>query len=75
MKELSFILFTESSNIEDIPYVSGGFGDIFQAQMIETQKSVIVKKIKNVKFVHFIQETKIHQYLMLGQYVPVVYVD
>ena len=75
MKELSFILFTESSSIEDIPYVSGGFGDIFQAQMIETQKSVIVKKIKNVKFVDFIRETKIKQYLMLGQYVLEVYVD
>ena len=73
MKELSDIVFAESSDGEAIPYASGGFGDIFQARLTETLKSVIVKKIKNMKFVDVIREMKIQQYLMPGQYVPEVY--
>ena len=73
MKELSDIVFAESSDGEAIPYASGGFGDIFLARLTETLKSVIVKKVKNMKFVDVIRETKIQQYLMPGQYVPEVY--
>ena len=72
---MAFILFTESSNIEDIPYALGGFGDLFRAQMIETKKSVIVKKIKNMKFVDAIRATKFQQYLMPGHHVSEVSVD
>ena len=50
-------------------FVSGGFGDIFQARLSTMEEEVIVKIVKNMTF-EDIRETRIQTYLMTSVCVP-----
>ena len=49
---------------------SGGFGDIYQARLVDTNETIIVKTIEDMDFEEILRETRIQMYLMPGQYVP-----
>ena len=51
-------------------FVSGGFGDIFQAGLSTTEEGVIVKIVKNMTFKDVLRETRIQTYLMTSVCVP-----
>ena len=53
-----------------ILFVSGGFGDIFQARLSTTEDEVIVKKVKNMTYNDVLRETEIQTYLMKDGFVP-----
>ena len=71
-RELSDITFAENEDGEKIVYLTGDTAEIFLVYMIDLQKTVVAKKIKTMKFVDVLRETRIQQYLMSGQYVPEV---
>ena len=50
-------------------FVSGGFGDIFQARLSTTEEEIIMKIAKNMTF-EDIRETRIQTYLMTSVCVP-----
>ena len=54
-------------------FVSGGFGDIFQARLSATEEEVIVKVVKNMTFEDVLRETRIQKYLMASVCVPLLY--
>ena len=71
-RELSDITFAENEYGEKIVYLTGDTAEIFLVYMIDLQKTVVAKKVKTMKFVDVLRETRIQQYLMSGQYVPEV---
>ena len=54
-------------------FVSGGFGDIFQARLSATEEEVIVKIVKNMTFEDVLRETRIQKYLMASVCVPLLH--
>ena len=72
VRELSDITFAENEDGEKIVYLTGDTAEIFLVYAIDLQKTVVAKKVKALKFVDVLRETRIQQYLMSGQYVPEV---
>ena len=72
VRELSEITFAENEDGEKIVYLTGDTAEIFLVYVIDLQKTVVAKKVKTMKFVDVLRETRIQQYLMSGQYVPEV---
>ena len=68
--DITDIQFKSDTDGNRILFVSGGFGDIFQACLSTTDDEVIVKKVKNMTYNDVLRETKIQTYLMTGGFVP-----
>ena len=68
--EITDIQFKTDTDGNRILFVSGGFGDIFQACLSTTEDEVIIKKVKNMTYNDVLRETKIQTYLMTAGFVP-----
>ena len=68
--DITDIQFKTDTDGNRILFVSGGFGDIFQACLSTTEDEVIIKKVKNMTYNDVLRETKIQTYLMTDGFVP-----
>ena len=68
--DITDIQFKTDTDGNRMLFVSGGFGDIFQARLSTTGDEVIVKKVINMKYKDVLRETKIQTYLMADGFVP-----
>ena len=71
-KDITDVVFEKDEEGEPLMLLSGGFGDIYQARLVDTNETIIVKTIEDMDIEDVLRETRIQMYLMPGQYVPAV---
>ena len=68
--DITDIQFKKDTDGNRLLFVSGRFGDIFQACLSTTEDEVIIKKVKNMTYNDVLRETKVQTYLMTDGFVP-----
>ena len=71
-KDITDVVFEKDEEGEPLILSSGGFGDIYQARLADTNETIIVKTIEDMDFEEILRETRIQMYLTPGQYVPAI---